>query len=55
MNAVSNTELRQEFVQQIDQLRKKVFKKVKPKQLKHQMITGNSLLELAEVYTEALN
>jgi len=32
-----------------------MFKKVRPKQLKNRMITGVSLLELAEVYTDALN
>ena len=36
-------------------LRKKVFKKVKPKQLRGQFITGKMLIELAEAYTEALN
>jgi hypothetical protein len=39
----------------MDALRKKVFKKVKPKQLKDMMITGKLLIELAESYTEALN
>jgi len=52
---VPNSELRGEFLQQIDILRNKVFKKVKPKQLKNKMITGDTLIELAEVYTEALN
>ena len=39
----------------MDNLRKKVFKKVKPKQLRGQFITGKMLIELAEAYTEALN
>lgn len=39
----------------MDNLRRKVFKKVKPKQLKGQFITGHMLIELAEAYTESLN
>jgi hypothetical protein len=39
----------------MDALRRKVFKKVKPKQLKGMMITGKMLVELAESYTDALN
>ena len=39
----------------MDHLRRKVFKKVKPKQLKGQFITGHMLIELAEAYTESLN
>jgi hypothetical protein len=39
----------------MDNLRKKVFKKVKPKQLKGQFITGKMLIDLAEAYTESLN
>ena len=39
----------------MDALRKKAFKKVKPKKLKDMMITGKLLIELAESYTEALN
>ena len=39
----------------MDHLRRKVSKKVKPKQLKGQFITGQMLIELAEAYTESLN
>ena len=48
-------ELREEFVSQVNYLRKKVFKKVKAKQLKGSVITGQMLVELAETYIEALN
>ena len=39
----------------MDFLRKKVFRKVKPKELKGQILTGEMLIQLAESYTEALN
>jgi hypothetical protein len=44
-----------EFVEQINVLRAKVFKKVKPKLLKNQVINGPMLIELAEAYVRALN
>jgi hypothetical protein len=55
LNEIDNKSLRSEFVDQIDILRRKVFKKVKPKQLRGQFITGKMLIELAEAYTDALN
>jgi Guanylate-binding protein, C-terminal domain len=36
-------------------LRSKIFKKVKPKLLKNQIINGPMLIELAEAYSKALN
>jgi hypothetical protein len=36
-------------------LRSKVFKKVKPKLLKNQIINGPMLIELSESYIKALN
>lgn len=36
-------------------LQRKVDRKVKPKMLKGQLISGPQLVELAEAYTEALN
>jgi len=36
-------------------LRGKIFKKVKPKMLNNTIITGESLLSLAEAYVEAIN
>lgn len=39
----------------MEALRRKVFKKVKPKELKGQTISGKQLVELAEAYIEALN
>ena len=35
--------------------KQKIFRKVKPKQLKGQLVTGQQLTELAESYIEALN
>jgi len=47
--------LRAEFVEQINALRTKIFKKVKPKLLRNQVINGPMLIELAEAYVKALN
>ena len=42
-------------MEQINNLRNKIFKKVKPKLLKGQIINGPMLIELAEAYIKALN
>ena len=47
--------LRGEFVSQINFLRQKIFKKVKPKTLNSKFITGEMLLELCSAYTQAIN
>jgi hypothetical protein len=49
------TDLRPEFVQQIDSLRARILKKVKAKTLDGKLITGSMLVELAESYTQAMN
>ncbi len=48
-------ELRPEFLEQINQLRTKVFKKARAKTLRGQMVTGPMIIELANSYVEALN
>ena len=48
-------QLRGQFNLQIEALRKKVFKKVKPKELKGKCVNGSQLCDLAEAYVEALN
>ena len=50
-----DTELRSEFVNQVNQLRQKIFKRVRPKSLNSKFITGEMLLELCYAYTEAIN
>jgi len=47
--------LRSEFLQQINQLRTKIFKRVRPKTLNSKFITGEMLLELCYSYTDAIN
>lgn len=39
----------------MEELRAKIFKRVKPKQLNGRCITGETLLELCEAYTVAIN
>ena len=48
-------ELRPEFVKQMHQLRAKIYKKVRPKQLNGKVVTGKMLLELIDAYTLAIN
>lgn len=55
LSDISNESLRSEFIQQITALRRKIFRKVKPKQINGQFISGIQLCELAESYTEAIN
>lgn len=55
LSDVDNDALRSEFIQQINALRRKIFRKVKPKQINGQFVTGLQLCELAESYTEAIN
>lgn len=52
---MQDRDFRPEFVQQTIQLRQKILKKVKPKQLNGKQITGEMLLELAVAYTNAIN
>ena len=47
--------LRKEFVGQMQTLREKVFKRVKPKQLNGKFLTGQMFLELCQAYTESIN
>jgi len=42
-------------VEQMNQLRGKIFKRVKPKVLNGKYITGEMFLELCHAYTEAIN
>jgi hypothetical protein len=47
--------MRPEFVSQVEQLREKIFRKVKPKMMNGKQITGKMLLDLADAYTQAIN
>lgn len=42
-------------MEQVRLLRKKIFKKVKPKQMHSKILTGPMLLELAASYVETVN
>ncbi len=46
LQSMPDSDMRQEFVSQINQLRQKIFKRVKPKSLNSKFITGEMLLEL---------
>lgn len=51
LQELQNSNMRPEFVKQMEELRAKIFKRVKPKQLNGRCITGETLLELCEAYT----
>jgi hypothetical protein len=55
LNSLQDSQFRPEFTQQMKTLRQRVFKRVKPKMLNQMNITGDSLLQLAIAYTEAIN
>ena len=47
--------MRPEFVEQVKVLRKKIFKKVKPKTVMGKNINGDMLIEICEAYVTAIN
>ena len=52
---IDDSQLRPEFVKQMQLLRTKVFRRVKPKQLNGRFISGETLFELAQAYVQAIN
>lgn len=46
---------RAEFVEQMKNVRKKIFKKIKPKTLNGKNLTGPMLVEICKAYAEAIN
>ena len=52
---LKDNQLRKEFFQQMQQLRQKVFKRVRPKQIHGRVLTGQMFLELCHAYTESIN
>ena len=55
LQAVPDSKLRPEFVDQMKTLRLKVSKKVRPKKINGNFITGEMLLELCNAYSSAFN
>jgi len=52
---LKNENMRPEFVKQMETLRAKIFSRVRPKSLNGRFVTGETLLELCEAYTFAIN
>ena len=48
-------QLRPEFVDQVESLRKRVIKRIKPKQMYGRKLNGDMLFNLAQSYVEAIN
>ncbi|EGR32117.1 hypothetical protein IMG5_095790 [Ichthyophthirius multifiliis] len=55
LNQITNEELRPEFLDQINFLRKKIFKKIKPKILNGQSLNGQMLVQICKSYIDAIN
>ncbi len=55
MDELNDDFLRPEFVDQMKNLRKRIYKKVKPKMLNGKFLSGNMLLEITKAYIQAIN
>ena len=55
VQSLDDSQLRKEFVNQMQNLRHKVFKRVKPKRMNGRVLTGQMFLELCQTYTESIN
>lgn len=52
---MGDEQLRSQFVTQVNALRSKIYKRVRPKSLNSKYVTGEMLLELCYAYTSAIN
>lgn len=55
INTMDDSLLREEFIDQIRQTRKKIFKKIKPKSINGKYLNGSMLIELCKAYIQAMN
>ena len=55
VQSLGDKQLRPEFTNQMQILRNKVFKKIKPKQLNGRNLTGTMFVELIQAYIESIN
>lgn len=55
LQKLQDNRLRPEFVEQMNTLRSRIYKRAKPKVLNGRYITGEMFLELCQAYTEAIN
>lgn len=55
LQQMDDSQFRPEFSEQLKSLRNRIYKKTKPKMLNGKHLSGAMLLELCEVYTEAIN
>ncbi len=52
---MQHSEMRAEFVEQVRSLRKRIFKRIKPKMLLGRSINGPMLSEICKAYIETIN
>jgi len=55
LDQLPDEQLRPEFVEQAKNLRKRIFKKVKPKSLNGRLLNGSMLVEITKAYIQAIN
>lgn len=55
LNDTDDSTIRPEFIEHLNKLRNKVFKRVKPKKLNNQYLNGPMVVELAKAYVDSLN
>jgi hypothetical protein len=55
LNLLDNGQLREKFVEQITQLRSKIFRKIKEKKLNTLSFNGQMFIEMAQNYVNTIN
>ena len=48
-------DLRPEFLDQIQNLRKKIFLKIKPKSFKNKLVNGSTFINMCRIFCESIN
>ncbi|CAI2380294.1 unnamed protein product [Moneuplotes crassus] len=55
LNDTDDSELREDFLNQLSRLKEKVFRKVKPKKINGEYLNGPMIIELAKAYVDSFN
>jgi hypothetical protein len=55
LDELGDDQLRPEFIEQTKALRKRIFKKVKPKTLNGKLLNGSMIIEITKAYIQAIN
>ena len=55
LDRIKNSQLRSQFIDQCNTLRKKIFKKIKPKVINSNVVNGRMFLQMAKLYVQSIN